>query len=408
MPEIRSITYFTNVFAEDSETPLARAGTFLSASSYEFEQAGITVQSRRVATQPFPQHLTPRGPITLPRTAGLLLELCEAFGINYLSIGPVGALDDPLYIDALAEVFAAAPGIFASVNIADKTNGIQPEVVHRTAQLIDKVSRITPDGMTNLYLAALANCPPWSPFFPAAYHALNGNAFALAIQAADLAITAFENATSIEEASQNLQTAVEAYAQQVVPIAEKLGEEHGAVFKGLDFSLAPYPTDDKSLGGALEKLGTPIGQPGLVASAALLMSALDAADFPSTGFSGLMLPILEDSILGQRVLEDRLRLNDLLLLSAICGTGLDCIPLPGDVGVDYLYAILLDVAALALRLNKPLTARLMPFPGKKGGDPLTFDFEYFTDSKVIATDASQLSAAWANKTGLLSVRPLHD
>ena len=30
-------------------------------------------------------------------------------------------------------------------------------------------------------------------------------------------------------------------------------------------------------------------------------------------------------------------------------------------------ALLLDVAALALRLNKPLTARLMPIPGKKAG-----------------------------------------
>jgi uncharacterized protein (UPF0210 family) len=30
-----------------------------------------------------------------------------------------------------------------------------------------------------------------------------------------------------------------------------------------------------------------------------------------------------------------------------------------------IYPILLDIGALALRLNKPLTARLMPIPGKK-------------------------------------------
>jgi hypothetical protein len=113
------------------------------------------------------------------------------------------------------------------------------------------------------------------------------------------------------------------------------------------------------------------------------MNAIEAADFPSIGFSGLMLPILEDSILGRRVVEDRLGMNDLLLLSAVCGTGLDCIPLPGEITNDQLYAILLDVAALALRLDKPLTARLMPFPGKMAGDIVEFSFEYFTRSKIL-------------------------
>jgi uncharacterized protein (UPF0210 family) len=44
---------------------------------------------------------------------------------------------------------------------------------------------------------------------------------------------------------------------------------------------------------------------------------------------------------------------------------------------------LLDVAALAHRLDKPLTARLMPLPGLKAGDPVHFDFPYFADSRVL-------------------------
>jgi uncharacterized protein (UPF0210 family) len=74
---------------------------------------------------------------------------------------------------------------------------------------------------------------------------------------------------------------------------------------------------------------------------------------------------------------------------------LDTLPLPGDTGVEQLEAILLDVAALSLRLNKPLTARLMPIPGKKAGDPTGFDFEYFANSKVLEVPAQPL-------TGLLS------
>jgi hypothetical protein len=48
-----------------------------------------------------------------------------------------------------------------------------------------------------------------------------------------------------------------------------------------------------------------------------------------------------------------------------------------------LAGILLDVAALALRLDKPLTARLMPVPGARAGDLTTFDFAYFTNGQVL-------------------------
>ncbi len=407
MPEIRSITYFAEVSADDHRTPMARGGSFLSAAQYAFEKEGLVVQSKRMATQPFPQRLFPRGPASMPRIAPYLRDLCAAFDIAYLSIGYVSAEDDPDYFHALGEVLAHMPNLFASANIADPTNGIDFATVYRTAELIKRLSHATDDGMKNLFFTANANCPAWSPFFPVAYHGGGTHAFSLAIQAADMANEIFAAAQTAEEAKTNLTLAINAYAQKVVPIAEQLAEEHGVDFKGLDFSLAPYPTDDKSLGGALEKLGASFGGQGLVASAAIVMNAVEAADFPSVGFSGLMLPILEDSILGKRVVEDRLKINDLLLLSAVCGTGLDCIPLPGDTTVDQLYAILLDVAALALRLNKPLTARLMPFPGKIAGDSLEFSFEYFTPSKVLPAPSYPIShtTPLGSPTGKLKIHP---
>jgi len=59
------------------------------------------------------------------------------------------------------------------------------------------------------------------------------------------------------------------------------------------------------------------------------------------------------------------------------------VPLPGDVSEEELAGILLDVAALALRLDKPLTARLMPIPGARAGDRTGFDFEYFANGCVL-------------------------
>ena len=96
-----------------------------------------------------------------------------------------------------------------------------------------------------------------------------------------------------------------------------------------------------------------------------------------------MLPVLEDYGLAQRNTEESYNLTDLLLYSSVCGTGLDTIPLPGDVSEDKLYALLLDIASLAIKLNKPLSARLMPIPHKKAGEMTGYTFEYFVNSKIM-------------------------
>jgi uncharacterized protein (UPF0210 family) len=147
-------------------------------------------------------------------------------------------------------------------------------------------------------------------------------------------------------------------------------------FGGIDFSLAPFPDDAHSLGNAVEKIGVPkIGLQGSLAAAAILTEAVDRADFLHTGFSGFMQPILEDSILAKRAAEGTLTIKDALLYSAVCGTGLDTIPLPGDTTAEHIAPLLLDLSALALRLGLPLTARLMPIQAK-AGEETNFDFAF--------------------------------
>jgi hypothetical protein len=104
----------------------------------------------------------------------------------------------------------------------------------------------------------------------------------------------------------------------------------------------------------------------------------------------LFLPALEDSILAARAEEGLLTLKDLLLYSAVCGTGLDTIPLPGDTSPEALQAVLLDLAVLAQRLDKPLTARLMPVPGKAAGEQTGFDFAFFANSRILVLEAQPL------------------
>jgi uncharacterized protein (UPF0210 family) len=403
--KIRAITVFTEIETNDAGTPLAHAATFLRAATHAFQQAGIAVQTRRVATQPFPRMRPPRGPGGMPGLAAQLHEQAAAHGIDYLALGPVSADDDRGYVDALPDIFGAASSVFASINMTSRAGQIDLDLLRHAARVIRDISAITPDGLSNLYLAAIANCAPGSPFFPAAYHGGGPARFALAIEAADLVVSAFVNGGTPEQARQKLTDLINEAAARLTSVAQALAAEHDFAFGGLDFSLAPYPGETTSLGGGMEHLGVTVGGAGMVGAASLVMNAVEAAAFPRCGFSGLMLPVLEDSVLGRRVAEGALRVNDLLLYSAVCGTGLDCIPLPGDVETNALAAILLDVAALALRLDKPLTARLMPLPGKTAGDPVTFpDFEYFAPSRVMQPPPG-LSAGAFSSNAVFSVRP---
>ena len=119
-----------------------------------------------------------------------------------------------------------------------------------------------------------------------------------------------------------------------------------------------------------------------------------------------MLPVLEDAVLAGRAAEGTLTVKDLLLYSAVCGTGLDTVPLPGDTNAGQQAAVLLDLSALALRLDKPLTARLMPIPGKKAGDPTNFNFDYFVNSRVMGLEAEALKAP-LSETRRFTLAPRH-
>jgi hypothetical protein len=125
------------------------------------------------------------------------------------------------------------------------------------------------------------------------------------------------------------------------------------------------------------------GASGTLFTVAFTTRVIREAQFSHCGFSGSFLPVLEDSILAQRSGEGLYTLDSLLLYSAVCGTGLDTIPLPGDVSVEEISSILLDMATLALVADKPLTARLMPIPGKEAGDVTDFDFPYFANGRIL-------------------------
>ncbi len=396
--KIRSITYFCNPRWPPDETVLRKAGQFLAQAKAAYEAAGYEVQTTRLATIPFPQLLN--GKVhAAARLAESLSRLLRQVDIAYASLGPA-LTGFPESYAVIPEAIASSENIFFGGVMADKARGLDLAALRACAEVIVQNASLDPNGFANLRFAALANVPAGAPFFPAAYHDRDEPSFAIATEAADLAVEVFSGDGTLNAKRSTLTSEITKHGQALAKIAQSpITNYKLPKFLGIDFSLAPFPDDAHSLGNAVERMGIPkIGLHGSLAGAAILTEAVDRADFPHTGFSGFMQPVLEDSVLAKRAAEGTLTVKDLLLYSTVCGTGLDTVPLPGDTSAEQIAALLLDLSVLALRLDKPLTARLMPVPGKKAGDATNFDFGFFANSKVMALEAEPLHSSFADQS----------
>ena len=385
--KIRSITYFCNPKYPLEEKILQKAGNFLSKAKSAYETAGYEVQTTRLATIPFPHLLGEENIGKLPELTSQIDKITQGLGIGYVSLGAALPEFSQSY-EVIPDAIFVSKNVFFGGIMADQARGISLPALRACADVIVKCATIESNGFANLQFAALAHVGAGAPFLPAAYHEGEEPRFAIATESADLAVQAFENVKSLEEGRSQLVREIEKHGQALTEVAKSLHCRFG----GIDFSLAPFPDDSHSLGNAVERMGIPkIGLYGSLAAAAILTEAIDRANFLRTGFSGFMQPVLEDSVLARRAADGLLTVKDLLLYSAVCGTGLDTVPLPGDTTSERLLPLLLDLSALALRLDKPLTARLMPIPNKKAGEETNFDFAFFAPSRVMALDSEALS-----------------
>ncbi|HEX9091061.1 MAG TPA: DUF711 family protein, partial [Anaerolineales bacterium] len=284
--KIRSITFFLDPSNPLDEGKLKAGGDFIKIARPAFEAAGYEVQSARLATVPF-SHLFPKSSLgELARLAQELEAVAADLGYAYVSMGP--ALPEiPYSYGLVPDALAATQRVFFSGLMTTHDGKVSLPAIRRCAQIIRKASTISPDGFANLRFASLANVPPGSPFFPAAYHQDGEPSFALATEAADLAVTAFSEADSLEQGRNNLVKALEENNRILTEVAGGIESQSRVKFYGIDFSLAPFPDEARSIGTAFERMGVPvIGQHGSLAAAAILADTLDQAMIKRTGFSG--------------------------------------------------------------------------------------------------------------------------
>ncbi|NEP58652.1 MAG: DUF711 family protein [Symploca sp. SIO2G7] len=377
--KIRAITTGLLLQSANQLQKIQQIAAFNQQAKDFFAQQGYEVQTTRIATNSWGEYLVGSTVREIVKQVQNIEQFCHNLKVNVFSIGYVSK---PEHIALIPEINQNTSIIYCSSKIGDTANGINFENIRASAQVIKQISEITANGYGNFRFCAWANCLPGTPFFPTSYHQGN-TSFALALEFLDLVIQAFANSDNLREAENNLSSLLEAELTKIEAVAEKIAQVFQIEYRGIDSSLTPNLDKDASIAFAYESLGlNKFGHQGTLAISAVITRVLKNLSVKLCGYSGLMLPVCEDLGLAQRANEQTYNLTNLLLYSAACGCGLDTVPLPGDITIEQLEAILMDLAALAIKLNKPLSARLFPIPGKKTGEMTAFNSPYLVNCRI--------------------------
>ena len=369
---VRTITAGVALERLTDRRAMERALALLARAKRRFEREGYEVQTTRVTLPPLIAAMT-----TVQRRAAFdevraIDARCTAAGVM-LGLGPVltaDRADDELAAWAAELVLATRATSFSAV-IASPERGIHQHGVRVATAITRAVADARPNGMGSFQFAAAANVPAGTPFFPVGWHA-GPATLAVGLQSPGIVRAAFTGASDREDARRRLAARLATELREVERIATDVARREQVRYGGIDSS--PAPLGDDSIGGAIEALtGAPFGGAGTLQACAMITDEIKRVPVKLCGYSGLMLPVLEDRVLARRAEEGLFGMRDLLLFSSVCGTGLDVIPLPGDTPQTTIERILLDVSAQAAKLGKALSARLFLVPGKRAGDRVRFD-----------------------------------
>lgn len=383
--KIRTITAGITVTGLDDTTSVLKAVQFLKQAKSEYAKAGYEMQTLRISTQNLYEYLDGK---TLDEAMPYLKKFDEIAQRDNVSFAIGAALPPNEYSVGLASWSARLIDqtqlINFSLPVSSTALGIHTNSIRAAAEVVVSLSKTGKGGEGNFRFTASANCPAGIPFFPAAYHS-GPNSFAIGFESPNLLTEVFLK-SDWKNAKENLKTEMEKQFKPVEDIALMISKSYNRTYDGIDTS--PAPGLDASIGTAIETLtGQPFGGPSTLSACSLITDVIKNLDLKTCGYSGLMLPVIEDKVLAKRAAEGRYTVQELLLFSSVSGTGLDVIPLAGTTPAATVERIFTDVASLSLKYtNKALSARLFLIPGKKVGDRVTFDNPYLTGATVMRVE----------------------
>ena len=398
---VRTITTFLVLDRDRAvwKSAISAATRFCNDLAQAFIEDGYVVQSIRIVTNPFGEYLDTASVAAAQADLAFITEILNTTDTTGLRIRfAIGEARTQAEIALLPELINAYGDLCnACVNIPlDRSGILDNALIRHCAAAVGAISRLTPRGEGNFNFTVNFNCAPLIPYFPAGYHrGERGNCFVVGLETPDLLVQALEdfNAQGLFNNHNDrfkgsydvMHTALQHHIDNVKTIVAGFNGKDDFAFAGIDSSAAPSK-NCASMVDVYKLLGVDyFGAAGSVEASSLLTRVFQSiAGVDLVGFSGLMLAVTEDEGLAAGTRNFDYDIRALLTYSAVCGIGLDTVPIPGDTPLAKIEALMRDTGTLAYRLNKPLTVRLFPVPGLKAGDRTVFESEDLCNCTVLA------------------------
>ena len=368
------------------------ADKMVSACDEVGDKYGIPVVNKRISVSPMAVVAAPYGPDQMVKAAGILDRAGREVGVDF--VGGFSALvekglapGDRALIEAVPQALAETERVCSSINVASSKAGINMDAVALMGQTIKRAAELTADkdGLACAKLVVFANIPQDVPFMAGAYLGVGepDAVINVGVSGPGVVKRAMDRAMASSEKPTlgHLSEIIKRTAYKVTRVGEIIGREVAkkleVPFGVVDLSLAPAPQVGDSVGEIFQSLGlAAIGAPGSTAVLALLNDAVKKGGaFASShvgGLSGAFIPVSEDLNIAAAVAAGHLSLEKLEALTSVCSVGLDMVAIPGDTSAATISAVIADEMAIGMINHKTTAARLIPAPGKKAGDKVSF------------------------------------
>jgi uncharacterized protein (UPF0210 family) len=377
------------VAATKAYDKICRAAARLVAVGDEIEREyGIPIINKRVSVTPIALVAESSHSDDYVLFAKYLERAAAEVGVNFL--GGFSALvhkgttpgDDAL-IASIPQALAVTERVCASVNIGTTRAGINMDAVARMGEVVCATAQLTAarDGIGCAKLVVFCNAVEDNPFMAGAFHGIGEPDCVLNVGVSGPGVVA--SAIEAEPGADfgQLASVIKRTAFKVTRMGELVGRaasaKLGVPFGIVDLSLAPTPAPGDSVARILEAMGLErIGAHGTTAAHALHNDAVKKGGAMASshvgGLSGAFIPLSEDAAMIDAAASGAITFDKLEAMTCVCSVGLDMIAVPGDTPATTIAAIIADEAAIGMINKKTTAVRVIPAPGKKVGDVVSF------------------------------------
>jgi len=350
---------------------------------------GLPIVNTRLSITPLSLVLPSTEQEAFVEVAKVVDEAAGEVGVNF--VGGFSSLIhkgqtkvDEALISSIPEVLSTTERLCSSVSLASTRTGINIDGCSKMGRIILETARRTADadGIGCAKLVVFANAVEDNPFMAGAFYGPGEpeRAVLVGVSGPGTVLRALEKlgpGGSMGEVAETIKKTAFKITRAGELVGKEMAKRLGVEFGILDLSLAPTPAEGDSVAQILEELGLArAGAPGSTAALMMLNDAVKKGGaFASSsvgGLSGAFIPVSEDAAMIRAAEEGAITIEKLEAMTAVCSVGLDMVAVPGDVPEETIAAIIADEMAIGVANNKTTAVRIIPAPGKKEGDRVSF------------------------------------